>query len=619
MILGVKDESDLGLLISNEEEMQISKAFMEGSEAKTVALSLVQRWNDTMTSWKQGRFEALPYENQISFSRLKGLMEKVVRINDYAINQGYGNYLEMFQNSYLLYKKETSTSREKGGVCAKVSIRLNQQATLTREAFLASLEITNEDESKMTSLNVQIKITKTGGGGSLENEKFSVPNATKEGISDSSIWPGSKGSLKWRIVPYSEAAPKVSTAYFIGGTLSYNISGQAITIELTPARILVQPDPRLSIHYFWQKIVWSDDPFTKEIEPSLPFSVIAAIRNKGYGSAYGLTMSSGQPEIVENEKGLLVDFKLIGMKVDGGSFQPTLEVNIGTLKPNSTSIIDWQMTASLYGVFKNFTATFTNTNPNGDPKLSLIEQFSVHELFQVVRKPGLVRDFYLTKDSSNSSIEYPEHLFDSQNLGKEKVSAIVPMAYSVDMNQKIIRASIEVNIPANTNIVYLKFPTDLRIDIHEMESFTRTDGSNTTVTLPNENAWLASYNYKSKFLDGHLIDFLRLDQSGRKYTYTLTAKPKGSTVTTTTTRRTTVLDTSPATSVDNTTAATTALPLSSIPSENASSAASTTGEPTTPTAITNKATSESTTGTTKTYKETTMATIYNTSTTIQTS
>ena len=327
-------------------------------------------------------------------------------------------------------------------------------------------------------------------------------------------------------------------------------------------------------------------------------------------------MSSGQPEIVENEKGLLVDFKLIGMKVDGGSFQSTLEVNIGTLKPNSTSIIDWQMTASLYGVFKNFTATFTNTNPNGDPKLSLIEQFSVHELFQVVRKPGLMRDFYLTKDSSNSFIEYPEHLFDSQNLGKEKVSAIVPMAYSVDINQKIIRASIEVNIPANTNIVYLKFPTDLKIDIHEIESFTRTDGSNTNVTLPNENAWLASYNYKSKFLDGHLIDFLRLDQSGRKYTYTLTAKPKGSTVTTTTTRRTTVLDTSPATSVDNTTTATTALTVSSIPSKNANSS---TGEPTTPTTVTTKATSDSTTSTTMPSKETTMATTNNTSTTTQTS
>ena len=47
-----------------------------------------------------------------------------------------------------------------------------------------------------------------------------------------------------------------------------------------------------------------------------------AIKNNGFGTAYDMSLQSGQPEIVENEKGLLVDFTLIRLSVDDNDIDP---------------------------------------------------------------------------------------------------------------------------------------------------------------------------------------------------------------------------------------------------------------------------------------------------------
>ncbi len=39
--------------------------------------------------------------------------------------------------------------------------------------------------------------------------------------------------------------------------------------------------------------------------------------NVGGGPAVGLTMDSLQPKIVENDKGLLLSFEIVGVQVDG--------------------------------------------------------------------------------------------------------------------------------------------------------------------------------------------------------------------------------------------------------------------------------------------------------------
>ena len=81
-----------------------------------------------------------------------------------------------------------------------------------------------------------------------------------------------------------------------------------------------------------------DDPFPDPVESSIPFTLRVAIKNVGYGTAYQIQITSGQPEIIENEKGLLVNFMLIGTKFYVGkqNISPSLTVTLGDLIANVT-------------------------------------------------------------------------------------------------------------------------------------------------------------------------------------------------------------------------------------------------------------------------------------------
>jgi len=62
---------------------------------------------------------------------------------------------------------------------------------------------------------------------------------------------------------------------------------------------------------------------TDERESSVPFTLGVAVKNDGYGTAFNLRITSAQPEIIENEKGLLVNFKIIGANVGNKHVSPS--------------------------------------------------------------------------------------------------------------------------------------------------------------------------------------------------------------------------------------------------------------------------------------------------------
>src|SRR5262249_49813751 len=131
------------------------------------------------------------------------------------------------------------------------------------------------------------------------------------------VGPSTTGVASWTIVPSSNAAPHGLTTYFVGGTLSYIEDKTPIVVPLTPAPINVLPSPSLQVHYFLQRDVFSDDPFTPQIEPAEPFSLGVLVNNTGKGRANEVSIASAQPQIVENEKGLLVNFQILGTEVNG--------------------------------------------------------------------------------------------------------------------------------------------------------------------------------------------------------------------------------------------------------------------------------------------------------------
>jgi large repetitive protein len=105
----------------------------------------------------------------------------------------------------------------------------------------------------------------------------------------------------------------------------------------------------------------------------------------GYGTAAGVSLSSCQPQIVDNRKGLLVDFVIEGATLGASTtVARTLTLTLGDIPPRSAALVRWQLAASLQGRFASVDASFTTNNPFGDPTLSSIAAVSIHDLVHVV-------------------------------------------------------------------------------------------------------------------------------------------------------------------------------------------------------------------------------------------
>jgi hypothetical protein len=142
----------------------------------------------------------------------------------------------------------------------------------------------------------------------------------------------------------SEAAPVFDTKYDISGVLSYSIEGVEYVQHLSPDTITVRPDPQLHLTYFHSRVAYSDDPFTSGlIEPTIPFHLGILIENRGAGVARNLKILSSQPEIIENEKGLLVEFSIIGARFGNRPTSNSLQIDFGTVEQMSNVLGVWDM------------------------------------------------------------------------------------------------------------------------------------------------------------------------------------------------------------------------------------------------------------------------------------
>ncbi len=241
-----------------------------------------------------------------------------------------------------------------GAVCAQVRISIDQQAVVARAAFLGTLTIDNGDPN-LAITNLQVTLNITDANQNPANDLFGItgPVLTQLTAADGTgrLGPGQTGSAKFTFVPTHNAAPAVATIYKIGGTLQYYQNDSLVQVPLLPQQITVFPDPVLHLLYFQQRDVYADDPFTPEIEPSEPFDLGLMVKNSGYGKAFNFTITSGQPKIVDNQKGLLINFSLIGTRIGSNSITPSLTANLGEIDPGQNKVAVWEMLSSLQGRF----------------------------------------------------------------------------------------------------------------------------------------------------------------------------------------------------------------------------------------------------------------------------
>ena len=414
--------------VSLTEQNELLSISLPGNVTGSDVNKFIDRWNRSIDYWNAGIFNYsdVPVGQSTDFIALD-IWKNLVVAADNAINQslakGFSDISGEIKHTVDELKKALESGTGNDGVCAQVRITIDQEAVMTRSAFLGNLEIDNGNSTSLTNLTVILQITDQNGN--IVNNLFGITNPILKNITavdgtgiligDDPNTPQNEGlgSAEWTFIPTNLAAPQTATTYSIGGTLSYTENGQVINVPLLSTPITVFPQAELYLDYFQSRNVYGDDPFTDATEISVPFDLAVLVQNKGYGDAKNLSITSSQPKIIENEKGLLIDFNIIGSQLNGEDVTPSLAVNFGDIAAGETAVADWLLKSTLQGKFIEYKATFEHVNGLGNKELSLIKEVKIHELIQKVTADGDNLPDFLVNDTFDAKF-YPDTLYFSK-------------------------------------------------------------------------------------------------------------------------------------------------------------------------------------------------------------
>lgn len=486
--------SESGRLIDANEVAALLTGTQPPGVSEADILRLIGRWNRTMENLLAGieAVEDTPAgasRDWIDPPALKTILLAGLESDLVAKAAGFHDSLYAV---YELTKRELE-SQDGGGTCAKVKIRIDQEAVMTRSAFRATLELSNNLPDQPLR-DVQVEVQITDGSGAAANDLFNIRLTSLQGLDavdgSDEIAAKSSGTAQWTIIPRDNAAPTSDVAYSVGGMIRYTQGGLTFSIPLIPRTITVRPDAALHLKYFHQRDVMSDDPHTDVIEPAVPYHLAVMVENKGAGAARNLTITSAQPEIVENEKGLLIDFNIIGTQVAGQARSPSLKADFGNVQPNERKVATWDITSSLLGQFIDYKATFQHLDGFGDERLSLIKDVAIHEMIQMIEAQGSLADGlpdFLVNDVPDID-DRPDtvHLSDGS-------TAPVTVLEAGTLSGSVTSGNLTVNLTTaqGAGWSYLRIP-DPANGAFQLTAVTRSDGRQIPV---GKNAWVTSRTF----------------------------------------------------------------------------------------------------------------------------
>lgn len=333
--------------------------------------------------------------NYIDLSKVAGYVNEINSANEQSVLMGYESTTDMLRKEYALLKgrlEESSSS-----VCSSITLQFTQKMVMTRQAFRGTLKVFNGNEQEAMK-DVKLTLTVTDEKGNIAmKDKFQVNPEKLEGFNGKldftdgwTLDAQKEGVATVLFIPTKKAAPTVETRYAFGGTLSYvdPFTGLEVTRDLTPITLTVKPSPNLDLTYFMQRDIKGDDPLTKEVEPSEEAEFSLLINNLGYGDATNVRMSTNQPEIVDNEKGLKVKFELMSSQLNGQektlALGGSVSTDFGNIPAHSTSYAQWWLKSSLLGHFTDYDVTATHLTSYGNKDLSLLNDVTIHELIRSI-------------------------------------------------------------------------------------------------------------------------------------------------------------------------------------------------------------------------------------------
>ena len=429
------------------------------------------------------------------------------------------------------FAASTSNAQEET-ICAVVKIEIKQELTLERQAFDAEMIIHNGfDDISLEDVSVDVYFQNE------DSEDFiasSDPNSTSasfymrlsntKGISgtfddelnNGSIAPSATATANWLIIPTpGSAVDPNGSIYFVGATLTYTVNGEEESVFVVPDRIVVKPLPLLTLDYFLQQEVISDDAFTPEIEPAQPFTLGVRIKNNGVATANDVAIESAQPTIVENEQGLAIGFEIINSFIADQPVNPGLLLDFGDVPSEESVMGRWQMVTNLSGEFTDFSASFTHADELGGELTSILEATNTHLLIKDVLVDANGRDTILDFLADDGGVirVYESNSVDT-TVSDRSSSAVVTSAggeqysftFPAAASNEFVFAKVEENFGFNGN--------------KEVISVLRSDGKR----LPLSNVWFSQIRNTD---DASQFDhFINLFDVGSTGSYRITVADK---------------------------------------------------------------------------------------------
>lgn len=384
--------------------------------------------------------------------------------------------------------------------CAQVKLEIKQKLVLTRQAFRGTLTIENGSSNAIEDILVDVNATNMETGFMATSREMQIAIEKIEGFEGEKdgawrLGAGKKGVATILFIPTKYAAPENLTTYSFGGTLSFKDGSTTQNRSLYPVSLQVKPSPELDLTYFMQRDVYGDNPLTPDVvEPVIPAEFSVLIHNKGKGDANNVRMITKKPEIVENEKGLLIDFDIISSSLNGGEKTMALDDDIatqfGTIAAGTASYATWDLTASLMGHFTEYDVSVTHVTDYGNPDLSLLDRVTIHELIHSLNATigDKVYRAWITNDEPDAE-DAPDHIYFANGTDEELVT-LSEETRMERIDATHYRVTVPTNVPRNWFYTAVANPAGKYAKILSI-----TDETNNRPLDP-ANFWTTDYTMK---------------------------------------------------------------------------------------------------------------------------
>ena len=384
--------------------------------------------------------------------------------------------------------------------CAQVKLEIKQKLVLTRQAFRGTLTIENGSSNAIEDILVDVNATNMETGFMATSREMQISIEKIEGFEGEKdgawrLGAGKKGVATILFIPTKYAAPEKLTTYSFGGTLSFKDGSTTQNRSLFPVSLQVKPTPELDLTYFMQRDVYGDNPLTTDVvEPVISAEFSVLIHNKGYGDANNVRMITKKPKIVENEKGLLIDFDIISSSLNGGEKTMALDDDIatqfGTIAAGTASYATWDLTASLMGHFTEYDVSVTHVTDYGNPDLSLLDRVTIHELIHSMNATigDKVYRAWITNDEPDAE-DAPDHIYFANGTDEELVT-LSEQTRMERIDATHYRVTVPTNVPRNWFYTAVANPAGKYAKILSI-----TDETNNR-PLDAANFWTTDYTMK---------------------------------------------------------------------------------------------------------------------------